>query len=51
MEIVSADQSGEGMHVKHVGRMSGANGEDVMDAMEVLMGEGLLYSTIDDLVS
>lgn len=52
MEIVSADSSGEGMHVKHVGRMCGAsNGEEVMEAIELLMGEGLLYSTIDDLVS
>ncbi|BEJ12190.1 hypothetical protein CspHIS471_0206500 [Cutaneotrichosporon sp. HIS471] len=50
MEIVSADTSGEGMHVKHVGRMCGAvNGEEVMEAIEQLMGEGLLYSTIDDL--
>ncbi len=52
MEIVSADSSGEGMHVKHVGRMCGAvNSEEVMEAIEQLMGEGLLYSTIDDLVS
>lgn len=52
MEVVSADSSGEGMHVKHVGRRCDkANGDDVMEAIEQLMNEGLLYSTIDDLVS
>ncbi|TXT09750.1 uncharacterized protein COLE_03684 [Cutaneotrichosporon oleaginosum] len=52
MDIVAADSSGEGMHVTHIGRMCGGmTREEVMEAIEHLMGEGLLYSTIDDLVS
>ncbi|GMK53980.1 hypothetical protein CspeluHIS016_0105660 [Cutaneotrichosporon spelunceum] len=50
MEVVSADTSGEGMHVRHVARLCGATSiEDVMVGIEQLMGQGLLYSTIDDL--
>lgn len=52
MEVVSADGSDEGMHVQRIGRMCGSgDSEALMEAIELLMGDGLLYSTIDDLVS
>ncbi|EIW67669.1 hypothetical protein TREMEDRAFT_18062, partial [Tremella mesenterica DSM 1558] len=49
MEIVSKEESEDGMHVSAVSRsMTGTKGEDVMEAIENLMGEGMLYSTVDD---
>ncbi|WRT67934.1 uncharacterized protein IL334_004908 [Kwoniella shivajii] len=51
MEYVSKDDTDDGVHVSLVSRQVGnANGEDVMEAIEQLMADGLLFSTIDDLV-
>ncbi|ORY30547.1 hypothetical protein BCR39DRAFT_528659 [Naematelia encephala] len=50
MEIVAAEDGDDGMHVSTVSRqVTGFKTEDVMDAIEGLMSEGMLYSTIDDL--
>ncbi|KAL1413150.1 Replication factor A protein 2 [Vanrija albida] len=50
MEIVSAEEHEDGMHVSLVSRRCGtANGEEVMDAIESLMSDGMVFSTIDDL--
>ncbi|WOO76833.1 Replication factor A protein 2 [Vanrija pseudolonga] len=50
MEVVSAEEHDDGIHVSLVSRRCGtANGEEVMEAIESLMSEGMLFSTIDDL--
>ncbi|RSH90941.1 replication factor A protein 2 [Saitozyma podzolica] len=50
MEVVSREDSDDGMHVSSLTRaVSSGSGEDAMEAIEYLMGEGLLFSTIDDL--
>ncbi|WWC88544.1 uncharacterized protein L201_003455 [Kwoniella dendrophila CBS 6074] len=50
MEFVSKDDTDDGMHVSAISRQVGSgNGEDVMEAVEQLMSDGLLFSTIDDL--
>ncbi|KAK8858736.1 hypothetical protein IAR55_002965 [Kwoniella newhampshirensis] len=50
MEYVSTDETEDGMHVSLVSRQVGnAKSEDVMEAIEYLMSEGMLFSTIDDL--
>ncbi|WWC96252.1 hypothetical protein V866_003119 [Kwoniella sp. B9012] len=50
MEFVSKDDSDDGVHVSLISRQVGSgNGEAVMDAVEQLMSDGMLFSTIDDL--
>ncbi|WWC70927.1 uncharacterized protein I206_104879 [Kwoniella pini CBS 10737] len=50
MEFVSKDETDDGVHVSLISRQVGSgNGEDVMEAVEQLMNDGLLFSTIDDL--
>ncbi|KAL7420751.1 Replication factor A protein 2 [Cryptotrichosporon argae] len=51
MEIVAAEDNEDGMHVSLVSRQvgMGAGGDQVMEAIEELMGDGMLFSTIDDL--
>lgn len=50
MEVVSKEESEDGMHVSAVSRKVGnAASEDVMEAIETLMNDGMLFSTIDDL--
>lgn len=52
MSVVVSEDHEDGMHVSTVSKACvGASGESVMEAIEDLMGEGLLFSTIDDLVS
>lgn len=52
MELVAAEEHEDGIHVAAVSKNCGsATGVEVMEAIESLMNEGLLYSTIDDLVS
>lgn len=51
MEVVSKVDHDDGMHVAALSKACGtAEGPDVMEAIETLMTEGLLFSTIDDLV-
>ncbi|WVR06489.1 hypothetical protein IAU60_003520 [Kwoniella sp. DSM 27419] len=50
MEFVHQDDTDDGVHLSLVTRqVGGFKSEDVMDAVEQLMSDGLLFSTIDDL--
>ena len=52
MHIVAGEESEDGIHVSAVSRqVNGSSAEQVMEAIEVLMSDGLIFSTIDDLVS
>jgi len=48
--ISNQPQSDEGVHVSKIARAIGQQGdaEKISDALEKLMDEGLVYSTIDD---
>ncbi|OCF46008.1 replication factor A2 [Kwoniella heveanensis CBS 569] len=50
MEYVAQDDTDDGVHVSLITRqVTGFKSDDVMEAVEQLMSDGLLFSTIDDL--
>ncbi|KAJ9123541.1 hypothetical protein QFC24_003756 [Naganishia onofrii] len=50
MEVVSSEgaQNDEGLHVAEIARRVGSSGDEMMQAIEDLISDGMLYTTIDE---